>query len=397
MMKRVILILTAVLISAISLRASQTVKVGETINLYCTASAPAGYITHAFFSFVDPEDAGYLRINAYNGSDLMTTVTGLSPKANIKIAVTYAYSYTGSYDNRTHVGHGTYYEYVTVSGEGRPKSVVIVPADAKMGVGETIELRAQVTPAGASATYDWGIIETLGRPFNFNMSVKGPVATITAKGAGKLYLVLYVGELLATAIVTAENKDIPLESISFDSPELVVSQGKTVKAAYTVSPAGANTPMSWSSSNEAVATVSSKGVVTGVSQGKCKITLTAENGVSESCDLEVLPSATGISLSDESVSVGYSFRLTPIVIPIKARPEFVWQSSNENVVSVLSDGSMKAKKAGTVIIKVEADSGVKAACTVTVNEVEKGCETRNVLLRVKEVKQTVEKALDNNR
>lgn len=122
------------------------VKAGETATLRCTASAPAGYITHAFFSFTDPGDAEYLGIG-YTSSDCFATLYGLqaSPKI-IKLEVSYSYSYRGSYDNNMHVGSGKYYEYVQVTGAPNPTKVSISPTDATVNIGETIAVQVNLSP-----------------------------------------------------------------------------------------------------------------------------------------------------------------------------------------------------------------------------------------------------------
>ena len=88
-----------------ALAGQYSVKTGETTNIYCKADAPSGgWITHAFYELVDPNDAQYLALYSHS-SDLYATVTGISPKSSVKIQVTYAYSYRGSYDQKVHVGN----------------------------------------------------------------------------------------------------------------------------------------------------------------------------------------------------------------------------------------------------------------------------------------------------
>ena len=68
-----------------------------------------------------------------------------------------------------------------------------------------------------------------------------------------------------------------------------VAQGDTLQMEYRVLPARlADTlKLSWTSSDETIATVDENGVVTGVSKGQCVITATAESGLSASANLTV--------------------------------------------------------------------------------------------------------------
>jgi len=115
--KSIVAIILAIASTLLSHAGNYSVVEGSSFVLYCTATPPAGYITHAFFELTDANDAEYIGFN-YTTSDCFATVYGLKPKAQIKIKVTYSYTYTGSYDNRRHVGSGSYYDYITVKSNG---------------------------------------------------------------------------------------------------------------------------------------------------------------------------------------------------------------------------------------------------------------------------------------
>ena len=68
-----------------------------------------------------------------------------------------------------------------------------------------------------------------------------------------------------------------LESIS--KTALTVMRGKTAALKVTVSPSNANNKtLKWTTSNKAVATVTSRGVVKGIKKGTATITATATDG-----------------------------------------------------------------------------------------------------------------------
>ena len=80
-------------------------------------------------------------------------------------------------------------------------------------------------------------------------------------------------------------------TLTIDQADPSVAQGKTIQLTATVTPD--QTPVSWSSSNEAIATVSETGLVTGMAIGQCKIRATVGNSLTKEVTLTVTdPDAT---------------------------------------------------------------------------------------------------------
>ena len=130
--------------------------------------------------------------------------------------------------------------------------------------------------------------------------------------------------------------------------------------------------MTWSSSDEAVATVSADGVVTACGAGEATITVTTEDGgFTDACRVTVTVPTTGVTLSKDSVSLfaGDSEVLTATVQPADAtNQEVAWSTSDDHVATVDASGNVTAVGAGTATITVTtADGGKTATCTVTVS------------------------------
>ena len=91
--------------------------------------------------------------------------------------------------------------------------------------------------------------------------------------------------LSATTKVTVTTK---VESITLDKTEGILNVGNTVTITATVAPEGATNPaVTWSSSDESVATVDETGKVTAVAVGNATITATSEDDSSVSADYEL--------------------------------------------------------------------------------------------------------------
>ncbi len=271
-----------------------TVNVGETINLYCTATAPGGgWITHAFYSLTNNYDANYIALRSYSNQQY-ATVTGLQGKSKIKVQVTYCYTYRGTYDNNLHVGSGTYYDYITVNKGVTPTGITITPSNATIRAGETVTLTAELTPKNAYITsYGWGIIDGLSsKPFNFTISCEGNKCYVTAKkGVGKLFVIAQTddGKVVASAIVTATEDGEVVEptELTLTTDAVVMNVGETKKIGYSVLPIGATTSVTWESLNENVVTIDNKGNISAVDKGETKVVATTANGIQAECKVMV--------------------------------------------------------------------------------------------------------------
>lgn len=136
----------------------------------------------------------------------------------------------------------------------------------------------------------------------------------------------------------------------------------------------------WSTSDEAIATVSTAGVVTAVKAGTATITATTKVGAKKAtCTVTVtnpVVNVVGVSLNKATTSIvkGSKETLTATINPSNATDKTVtWTSSAEAIATVSTTGEVTAVSAGTADITVTTKSGNKTAkCTVTVTEAPQG-------------------------
>ena len=178
----------------------------------------------------------------------------------------------------------------------------------------------------------------------------------------------------------SEPSEVRVTGVSVSPANSRIKVGETVSLTATVNPSTASDKrVTWKSGNEAVATVSQSGVVTGVSAGLVAITATSmEGGKVGTASVTVDPgestpttvSVTGVSVSETKLTVveGHKYQLVAIVSPENATDKTVdWTSSDVNVATVSATGEVTGVKAGTATITVTtADGGKTATCTVTV-------------------------------
>lgn len=79
---------------------------------------------------------------------------------------------------------------------------------------------------------------------------------------------------------------------------------------------------------------------------------------------------TKITMSSSlSLSFGESYTFSPNITDSRATTTLTWQSSNNSVATIDSNGKLTTKGLGTTIITCTAHNGVSAQCEVTVNPV----------------------------
>ncbi|GEM_PF-958144 len=168
-------------------------------------------------------------------------------------------------------------------------------------------------------------------------------------------------------------------SVSLSKPtnnELAIGDTHQIGVTYTPATTNQKT-VRYSSSNEAAATVTASGLLTGVAAGKTTITAEVKTnattwGISESFELTVKNVAvTGVSLvSSKTIYLGSTSSLTATVSPSNATNKNVtWFSSKTGVVTVDSTGVLTPVSLGSATITARtADGGFTATCAVTVEE-----------------------------
>ena len=202
-----------------------------------------------------------------------------------------------------------------------------------------------------------------------------------------------MGNSIGTAIITVTTTDgsnlsaycevnvvdyVTVSSVSLNATELSLKEGGTAQLTASVLPKNAtNKSVTWSSSDENVATVDDNGLVTAEATGTAIITATANDGsgITSSCSVTVSPrtilvSSVELSQMELSLDEGETAQLTASVLPDNATDKSVtWSSSDENVATVDDNGLVAAVAAGTATITTTANdgSGVSASCAVTVS------------------------------
>ena len=75
-----------------------------------------------------------------------------------------------------------------------------------------------------------------------------------------------------------------------------------------------------------------------------------------------------LSETEVTMTVGDSLGIEAKILPEDAKTKALdWSSSDTKIVTV-SDGTLKAKSAGTAVVTAKTESGIKSSCNVTVSD-----------------------------
>ena len=158
--------------------------------------------------------------------------------------------------------------------------------------------------------------------------------------------------------------------------DLTLKTGDSFTLLATIEPANAtNKAVTWSSDNDAVATVSDAGVVEAKAVGTANITVTTkEGGYTATCSFTVTSEdvvLTGITISpsETTLEVDKETTLSLTFVPITATHKGVkWSSNDPTIATVDEHGKVKGIAAGetTITAVSEKYESVTNTCKVTV-------------------------------
>ncbi len=196
---------------------------------------------------------------------------------------------------------------------------------------------------------------------------------ITAVAVGSVTIMVTTFEnknLFSICKVTVEPIQVEGITLNIKDIELLIDEEETLT--YIIAPDDAtNKLVTWSSSDNNIATVDNTGKVKAISVGEVQIIVTTSNLLSDLCIVKVQPiKAASIALNKNSLSLEMSdvemlsVSFTPINTTNK---NIIWSSSNESIAEVSSNGEVLGISEGSsVITATSEDGGFVANCSVEV-------------------------------
>lgn len=188
-------------------------------------------------------------------------------------------------------------------------------------------------------------------------------------------------ENMTYTVTVTDNKDhtttdtvtipVTVKNIEFGDFEKKVEAGKTLSITATVLPSTAsNQTVTYTSSDENIATISASGRLTGKSPGK--VTIKASAGSADvSVEITVYNKTSGINLNENYLTLrpNETFQIEADIYPKTAVQKCRFTSTNTKVVGVSETGLVKAVKEGIASIIV-SNGDAESIMSVVVTDLE---------------------------
>ncbi|MCQ2959349.1 MAG: Ig-like domain-containing protein [Bacteroidales bacterium] len=220
---------------------------------------------------------------------------------------------------------------------------------------------------------------TTGNPCNENIVWSSSDETVAKVSEGVVVPLKYGKTIIrataeqdedsyAECEVSVVEKVVEKVTVKASASRMYVEASQKVSATLTPDDAEDQT-IEWSSSDETIATVTQKGIVTALSEGAVRIIATAASKVSGYCEIQVLPVlATAIQVTPSSVILSEHDVQTISVTFVPentTNKELSWKSFDESVATV-EDGVITAVGEGTTSITVTTSNGITEVISVEV-------------------------------
>lgn len=267
----------------------------------------------------------------------------------------------------------------------------IAPSQYKLEVGQTVQLSARLNggqlPSGISVSWEAPDAVSIREDYGSIVVVRAEKPTPDDEPAAVRAVFTRDGETVGEAECRVTVAPAKVKDVMLNKDRLTLAVGSSEQLRATVLPeTAANQDVIWNSDNQNVAMVTSSGMVIGRAPGTAEITAaTVDGGYTAKCSVEVKEAVgvTGLTinpvapviqtLQGKTLSLerdGQKEQLTVTVTPPDASDKTVlWDSSNEKVVAVSSDGQVTAVGPGvaTVTAASKANANALDRCEVTVS------------------------------
>ena len=242
----------------------------------------------------------------------------------------------------------------------RPASVDVSPSeDTLVAIGDTVRFTAEPLDANGNSVVDAGVEWTSS---DADVATVDSSGLVTATGNGSADVVAAAGDATGAAAVTVSQVIVGMDIVP--GATTLFALGDTVRLVASGIDANghavAGLEFTWSSQNDAIATVDTNGLVTAVRTGGTDI-FAMSGELRDSAGIVVTQLASEVRVTpaaDTLQAVGDTVRLTAVALDRNGNEvedaDYIWSAPHPSVVDVDADGLVTAVGVGTGEIRVRA-------------------------------------------
>lgn len=196
----------------------------------------------------------------------------------------------------------------------------------------------------------------------------------------KKFLTVCIFALLLISCEKEKNAPIVVEEIKLTNSEISIVIGEEHKLDFQILPENAvDKTVTFSSSDENIASISNEGVITAKAKGETTITIRSSNDITNECKIKV--DEVGVMITDKDGAEIKSIKLegqkvvelfatiSPKYYEAKSRK---WEVSNKEFIKITEDGKLSAVKPTIkdekLTVTLTIDDKYKASCPVSIDE-----------------------------
>lgn len=231
-----------------------------------------------------------------------------------------------------------------------------------LNIGQTEKLTATVLPENTSdKTVTWA-------SDNEAIATVAADGTVTGVSVGVANITAKCGDVSATCKVSVN--PVPAATVTINVPDTKIYVGDKLTLSAMVAPDNTtDKTLIWTCSTPEIATINAQtGELTAIAPGEARIKATCgeATGMATVTIIPVPATSVTISTDDITLLVGQTGKLTATVFPENTTDKnIVWESDNDAIATVTSDGTFTAVSIG--VTNITATCGdVTSTCKVTV-------------------------------
>ena len=273
------------------------------------------------------------------------------------------------------------YETSTVVSVEEASEIILSTYKEELEVGQSVQLKANIDVKYKSSNENVASVDSNG---NILAKTEGTAIITATRNNKSNSAIIYVKKSPKTnngdtqiLSMDIKSRESDIEKIELDKTNIDMGVGDSLNLTYTVIPNNIlYNEVTWSSDNTKIVSIDQEGNIKALKEGIATVKVTSSNGKESKAIVNVKKAsikATSIKLDKTSVNlkVGDNIHLNATILPSNTDIKTInWDSSDDSVATVNSNGEVIALGAGKTIITAKTNNNLTAKCEIIVSPIE---------------------------